>query len=159
MTDKAQAHESKRWRKKPVVIEAWEWNESLALLDALKKRGMKWSGHSGHRDHPDLCRDLRIRTLEGLMDVAPGAYIIRGVRGEFYACDPQIFAATYEPAESNSSLLSQRDALVKALEDIEARATDHWQDTDADRRRNLDHCRQIAKFALAAVRESEKGEK
>lgn len=40
---------------------------------------------------------LAINTLEGLMKVSPGDYVIRGVKGEFYPCKPDIFAATYEP--------------------------------------------------------------
>ena len=40
--------------------------------------------------------DLMVRTLEGDMRARPGYWIIRGVQGEFYPCDPDIFAATYE---------------------------------------------------------------
>ncbi len=87
------------FRKKPVVIEAWQWDESKKTLEMLRQRGMKWSGHHGHADHPDLCRDLRIKTLEGTMHVSPGDWLIRGVKGEFYPCKPDIFAATYEPVE------------------------------------------------------------
>ena len=32
-------------------------------------------------------------------EVTPGDYIITGVQGERYACKPDIFAVTYEPAE------------------------------------------------------------
>ncbi len=38
-----------------------------------------------------------IRTLEGGHVVTPGDWIITGVKGEFYPCKPDIFAATYEP--------------------------------------------------------------
>jgi hypothetical protein len=40
-----------------------------------------------------------IDTLEGSMRGDLGDYIIRGVQGEFYPCKPDIFVATYEPAE------------------------------------------------------------
>lgn len=40
-----------------------------------------------------------IDTLEGGHIVCPGDWIIRGVKGEFYPCKPDIFEATYEPAE------------------------------------------------------------
>lgn len=40
-----------------------------------------------------------IATLEGVMQVKPGDYVIRGVQGEFYPCRGDIFAATYEKAE------------------------------------------------------------
>ncbi len=42
---------------------------------------------------------LFIITLEGTMEAVPGDWIIKGVKGEFYPCKPDIFAATYEPAE------------------------------------------------------------
>jgi hypothetical protein len=42
---------------------------------------------------------MLIRTLEGEMRADPGDWIIRGVQGEFYPCKPDIFEATYEPAE------------------------------------------------------------
>ena len=41
---------------------------------------------------------LAINTLEGVMTAAKGDWIIRGVKGEFYPCKPDIFAATYERA-------------------------------------------------------------
>lgn len=41
---------------------------------------------------------LAVRTLEGEMRCGPGDWIIRGVQGEFYPCNPDIFDATYEPA-------------------------------------------------------------
>lgn len=43
---------------------------------------------------------IEIVTLEGEMHASPGDYVIRGVKGEFYPCKPDIFAATYEPVET-----------------------------------------------------------
>lgn len=43
--------------------------------------------------------DLEIRTLEGVMKADLGDWIICGVKGEFYPCKPDVFAATYEAAE------------------------------------------------------------
>lgn len=39
---------------------------------------------------------LKIETLEGIMKVSVGDYIIKGVNGEFYPCKPDIFEKTYE---------------------------------------------------------------
>ena len=39
---------------------------------------------------------LVIHTLEGDMEASIGDYIIKGVKGEFYPCKPDIFAKTYE---------------------------------------------------------------
>lgn len=41
---------------------------------------------------------IEIQTLEGTMLAVPGDWIIKGVKGEFYPCKPDIFAATYEIA-------------------------------------------------------------
>lgn len=43
---------------------------------------------------------LMIRTLEGNMVASLGDYIIRGVQGEFYPCNPDVFWETYEEAQS-----------------------------------------------------------
>lgn len=40
-----------------------------------------------------------IDTLEGGHNVCPGDWIIKGVKGEFYPCKPDIFELTYEPAD------------------------------------------------------------
>jgi len=90
-----------KFRKKPVVIDAWEWDETEAMLKHLIFEGMPWAGNIGHRDRPGWIGELRIKTLEsggGSFLVDRGDYIIRGVAGEFYACKPDIFAATYEAA-------------------------------------------------------------
>jgi hypothetical protein len=69
-----------KYRKKPVVIEATQWF----------KMG----------DHPAVGQNGAtkgiIQTLEGLMTVTPGDWIITGVKGEHYPCKPDIFAMTYE---------------------------------------------------------------
>jgi hypothetical protein len=38
------------------------------------------------------------------MSAYPGDWIIKGVKGEFYSCKPDIFAATYEPVEEGDGL-------------------------------------------------------
>lgn len=82
-----------KFRKKPVVIEAWEWDESKATFNEI---GCKYMSCSGHTERPDEMTSLRIETLEGTMSVNKGDYIIKGVKGEFYPCKPDIFKATYE---------------------------------------------------------------
>ena len=47
--------------------------------------------------NPIVCS---IETLEGTMTAIASDWIIKGVKGEFYPCKPDIFAATYEPAEN-----------------------------------------------------------
>ena len=89
-----------RFRKKPVVIETMRFTG---------KNGMaieKWSENKV-RESPVLepwnknptGEYLQIHTLEGWMTAIVGDWIIKGVKGEFYPCKPDIFEATYEPAD------------------------------------------------------------
>ena len=43
-----------------------------------------------------------IHTLEGTMQASYGDYIIKGVKGEFYPCKPDIFEQTYEKVEDEN---------------------------------------------------------
>lgn len=60
----------KKFRKKPVIVEAFQTNE-----------------------------EMKIQTLEGEMTAKPGDWIIRGVNGELYPCKPDVFEKTYEPVD------------------------------------------------------------
>jgi hypothetical protein len=82
-----------KFRKKPVVIEAVRWDGEHKTLKAPELEGLRWKGVESS-DH-----SLIIETLEGDHKAMVGDYIIKGVKGEFYPCKPDIFAATYESAE------------------------------------------------------------
>lgn len=86
-----------KYRKKPVVIEAFEWQpEDVEHLGAI----IGWFYAHDFRDfyiEPD--KSLTISTLEGKISGAIGDFIIRGVAGEFYPCKPGIFASTYEAVD------------------------------------------------------------
>jgi hypothetical protein len=87
-----------KFRKKPVVVDAVQYvfdgEEVLpdmaqdAIVDFMEQNIMVEGD------------DIIIPTLEGEMRASPGDWIIKGVKGEFYPCKPDIFAATYEPAEA-----------------------------------------------------------
>ena len=86
-----------KFRKKPVVIDAWQWT-GLTLSDAklfTETAGLppfsvgSFNGTSG----------LVIPTLEGVHVATRNDWIIKGVSGEFYPCKPDIFEATYEKVE------------------------------------------------------------
>lgn len=87
-----------KFRKKPVVIDAVQFTEAMAvgltvpLPDGVvfSSRSMKLGKLLSHYHY--------IPTLEGDMRVEIGDWIITGVKGERYPCKPDIFAATYEPA-------------------------------------------------------------
>jgi hypothetical protein len=85
-----------KFRKKPIIIEAMQTDGTVKTANTIRE----WSNDQ-LRDH--WCGKgqvaFSVQTLEGLMLASPGDWIIRGVRGEYYPCKPEIFAATYDPVE------------------------------------------------------------
>jgi hypothetical protein len=88
-----------RFRKKPVEIEAMQFNDLDSYLDIVK-----WMQASG--DIHALADEVRYETplmllitLEGTMAANPGDWIIRGIQGEFYPCKPDIFAGSYDEVQ------------------------------------------------------------
>lgn len=83
--------EIKKYRKKPVEIEAIQfngWNFGEIYDWMLDFKGV----------YPSCYREtMTIKTLEGDMTANVGDYIIKGVKREFYPCKPDIFEQTYEP--------------------------------------------------------------
>lgn len=82
----------KKYRKRPLVIEAMRWNGSNFA------EFLAWSGLE-HAEQELGSWNLIIPTLEGNMIASEGDYIIKGIKGEFYPCKPDIFEATYEEVE------------------------------------------------------------
>lgn len=75
----------RKFRKKPVVIEAVQWlgnnhNEVTAFQGGCAE-------YEGGK--------VVIQTLEGEMGADVGDWIIKGINGEFYPCKPDIFEKTY----------------------------------------------------------------
>ena len=81
-----------KFRKKPVVIEAIQWNGQNYREICF------WAGFTLDGGMDEI---LRIHTLEGTMEARKGDWIIRGVKGELYPCKPDIFEASYEPFNLN----------------------------------------------------------
>lgn len=87
------------YRKKPVVIEAFQWTggpdqkEHPEWICEALRRGDVTFLNSGTPE----CK-LRIKTLEGEHIANLRDFIIKGVKGELYACKPDIFELTYEEA-------------------------------------------------------------
>jgi hypothetical protein len=78
-----------KYRKKPVVVEAWQFDGSGESASAIC---------AAYSDVHLSAPVLLVSTLEGDMIACAGDYIITGVKGERYPCKPDIFAATYEEA-------------------------------------------------------------
>ena len=82
--------DAKKYRKKPVVIEAYQAKEECI-----------------------------IHTLEGDMKANPGDWIITGINGERYPCKPDIFAKTYEPVGNSSTSDALTDRARMAATEID----------------------------------------
>jgi hypothetical protein len=80
----------RKFRKKPVTIEAMQLTDAKSVLDIEE-----WinSGDVGFSTNPPT---LWIDTLEGRMEASVGDWIIKGVEGEFYPCKNNIFIKTYQ---------------------------------------------------------------
>jgi len=80
----------RKFRKKPVTIEAMQLTDSKSVLDIEE-----WinSGDVGFSTNPPT---LWIDTLEGRIEASVGDWIIKGIEGEFYPCKNEIFIKTYQ---------------------------------------------------------------
>lgn len=94
--------------KKPVAIEAIEWTGSnlLEVTTFMESQPVLNcdAAHGAWDTYKDIVKDkgLKIATLEGDMSASVGDYIIKGVKGEFYPCKPDIFKLTYFTQEEYS---------------------------------------------------------
>ena len=94
--------------KKPVVIEARQFETNSEVGDVNMNALVEWVNTSPPRDFPRLAKTelashdgtcIYIDTPEGQMIAQCGDWIIRGVKGEFYPCKPDVFEATYEAVD------------------------------------------------------------
>lgn len=82
-----------KFRKKPIEIEARQFT-----VDS-KEQVLDWITCLATADVVNGKPIIRIDTLEGQMIAREGDWVIRGVKGEFYPCKPEIFDASYDPVE------------------------------------------------------------
>ena len=89
-----------KYRKRPVVIEAIQYNnlnrEEIVKFvgKELKQELETETAYLAGKGSPKF--SLIIETLEGDHKAMPNDWIIKGVEGEFYPCKPAIFEKTYE---------------------------------------------------------------
>jgi hypothetical protein len=88
-----------KFRKKPVVIDAEQFFPDKKPWPAgVNLRSLVINGYT----QPD---EYFIETLEGNHIVTPRDWIITGVKGERYACKPDIFEMTYEDDKIRDKLI------------------------------------------------------
>ena len=80
-----------KFRKKPVVIEAVQWDGDMQKISKFFGDFKNW-----HFGSVNEIQNLFIETLEGTHEARLNDWIIKGVKGEFYPCKPDIFEETYE---------------------------------------------------------------
>jgi hypothetical protein len=83
------------YRKKPVVIEAIQWSGNEEQIKEIMQF-MNISECPVEYLIPGEPGNIVIDTLEGEMTAAPGWWIIKGIKNEFYPCKDDIFQASYE---------------------------------------------------------------
>lgn len=90
-----------KYRKKPVVIEAVQWNgnpiEVQRFCQTAKVEVLNDAAWKVGIAAPSV--KVVVPTLEGDMEVSFGDFVIKGVNGEFYPCKPDVFKKTYEPVD------------------------------------------------------------
>ena len=99
MTDDQRNLSARKFRKKPVEIEAMQLRSDDDLTTANAWIAQVGGQSAISYDDENDVTVLVIYTLEGAMTARwdIGDWLIRGVRGEFYPCKPDIFEATYDP--------------------------------------------------------------
>lgn len=89
-----------KYVKRPVEIEAVEFTPN-SIEECLKFiHGYIEDVDSSIIDHVHRESAIYIDTLEGRMKACFGDYIIKGVKGEFYPCKPDVFLLTYQSKDS-----------------------------------------------------------
>lgn len=84
-----------KFRKKPVVIEAIEFNGK----ESYEKMCVTWQEFRERTNYQQWSQNIYINTLRGQTIACGNDWIIKGAKGEFYPCSPGIFEATYEKVE------------------------------------------------------------
>ena len=81
-----------KYRKKPVEIDAIQWvSDNIEQVYEMLGDNLIINTDKAKDEVKHF-----INTLEGKMEMSWGDYIIKGVKGEFYPCKPDIFELTYE---------------------------------------------------------------
>jgi len=94
-----------KYRKRPVVVEAFQMTKERRWDNSEWPNWLHEAWQKEKNEKGSLCcvkdskEELYIVTLEGVLNIEFGDWIIKGVKGELYPCKPDIFEQTYEPAD------------------------------------------------------------
>lgn len=96
--------EVKQYTKRPVTIDAVQlvaYGDFVRTVAWINDNGGSAVFSPSRRDEEE--DHLIIQTIEGNMEAKTGWWVIRGVKGEFYPCEPEIFSLSYEGVETPES--------------------------------------------------------
>ena len=89
-----------RFRKRPIIVEAFQYGVTPEVdLPAWAKDAISRELVKPFTAEAGSLRWAEIETLEGTMRANYGDWIIKGIKGEFYPCKPDVFMRLYEPVE------------------------------------------------------------
>jgi hypothetical protein len=98
-----------KYRTKPFEIEAvlfdgknfYEVGEFVGyrIVDGYRIDNFQEAGAFVMWDDKDIAAEVWDKLHSTWVGVKAGQYIIKGMKGEFYPCDPEVFHSKYEPAD------------------------------------------------------------
>lgn len=105
-----------KYRTKPFEVEAIQWTGSNIeeikefVGDSLEYTVKKYKHEHGKESY-ELINEIvvKINTLEGVMTASVGDYIVKGMLGEFYPCNPKVFETKYEPIYTSGPSISTNE--------------------------------------------------
>lgn len=124
----------RRFRKKPMEVEAMQFTGGVECASPIIDWVLAGGGTARYHEHlpaeefddgkghPEEPEHLMIETLEGAMRGDLEDWIIRGVKGEFYPCKPDIFEASYDEVPGPDAPRTLREACRAVYENDEVRA-------------------------------------
>lgn len=105
-----------KYRKKPVVIEAFKWtvgpdqeDDPIWIIEAIKTGNVVIHCPGQFEEGEPF---MSIETLEGTMTANIGDYIIQGIKGEIYPCKPDIFENTYDNASVAVTVTNNYERII-----------------------------------------------
>ena len=121
-----------QYRKKPVVIEA------IQLTAETVQECYDFVGAKGNFSECGMGIDpadgqFKITTLEGVHTASVGDWIIKGVKGEFYPCKPDIFEKTYD-----SEVTTFKERLIKEQEELNDKITKLYEFGSTEKFKEID---------------------
>ena len=93
----------KKYKKKLVVIEAVQYDGTHESFSEIQEfcNTIEVTAYNDKK--------LKIPTLEGFHDASINDWIIKGIKGEFYPCKPDIFEEIYEEVDNDEPILKEKE--------------------------------------------------